>query len=412
MADAALERAEMVEGVKAVVDRVEVADGDRPDDAIRRDVRAALRVDPASDEPRLTVNVLDGTVTLLGEVGSFVEKKLAERAARSVRGVREVVDQLEVHYPGPRADGEILADVRGALRADRWVDEWLLEEEVDGGVVTLRGVQPTASAKRRAIDDAWVMGVRAVDARLLDVEPELRPERRRPPADYRYPDDAEIRRFVRAGLARDPRLSDRRIGVNVSEGIVTLRGLVGSMEARDAAAETAGTVRGVWEVENHLLVQGGRTDAELEWAAERALSRSAAIDEREITVDVRGGIATLRGRVDTPYAKSLAALVVQRIPGIRELRNDLAAPPRQAQRISDQALEQNVIAHLAAHPYVSPEEVEVRVSNGSVMLRGEVSDWRAEQEAVRAAYEAGATEVLDDIAVSHGGAGPSSAPAS
>ncbi len=401
IADAAIERAEMVDGVKAVVDRIEVAPGDRSDAEIRDDVHRALRVDPATRFGQPTVNVLDGVATLRGHVDSFARKRLAEQAARSVRGVRDVVNQLEVRYAGKRADAEILEDVRGALRADRWVDEWLLEAEVDGGVVTLRGVQPTASAKRRAIDDAWVVGVRDVDARLRDVHPALASDLRRPPPDYRYPDDTVIQGYIRAWIARDPRLNTRAVHVNVAQGIVTLEGSVGSLAARTAAPETANTVRGVWRVDNRLLVEERRVDARLEREARQALARATGVDEHAITVDVSAGVATLRGAAESRFARSAAESAVERVPGIRELHDEIELSPRSAEPLDDATLQQNVIAHLASHPYVAPEQIEVLVSHGSVMLRGDVDDWRAEQEAVRAAYEAGATEVLDQISVAH-----------
>src|SRR5690606_22361153 len=161
---------------------------------------------------------------------------LAERIARSVRGVRDVVSQLEIHSE-PQSDAAIRSDVRRALRADRWVDEWLLDVEVDQGVVAIRGVQPTAAAKRRASDAAWVGGVRDVDTTLVDVDPGISPERRRPPPGYAYPSDEEIRGAITTALANDPRLRDSRVEVELSEGVARLRGGVLTLDAKRAAAE-------------------------------------------------------------------------------------------------------------------------------------------------------------------------------
>ena len=403
MVDAAIARAEMVHGVRAVIDRMEVPREGRSDGVVRAHVEEALRADPALEIATPSVRVIDGVVTLRGVVPSHATRELAEHVARSVRGARDVVSQLELSGD-PRHDAEIRGDVQRALRADRWVDEWLLDVEVDEGVVAIRGVQPTAAAKRRVSSAAWVRGVRDVDATLVDVEPGLAPEQRRPPRGYAYPDDAEIRRAIVASLERDPRLRGEQVEVSVREGIVGLRGGVLTLDAKRAAAELAEGLYGVWRVDNALTIRRPVMvpDAELDREVLRALERAAAIDETAVSATVQSGAVTLTGSVETPYARVVAEEVIARIPGVRELHNELEPPERAAGPPPDDVLLQNVIAHLQAHPYVEPDAIEVSVSNGEVMLRGEVTDWRAEREAIRAAHEAGATNVLDAIEVVEG----------
>jgi osmotically-inducible protein OsmY len=404
MVDAAIERAEMVHGVRAVVDRMEVPRDGRPDGVVLTRVQEALRAEPALEIVAPSVRVIDGVVTLRGVVSSDAMRQLAERIASSVRGARDVVSQLEIRAEG-RSDAEIRSDVQRALRIDRWVDEWLLDVEVDEGVVAIEGVQPTAAAKRRAIAAAWVSGVRDVDATLVDVDPSLPPERRRPPPGYTYPNDDEIRSAITTTLQRDPRLrSSSGLEVEVREGIARLRGGVATLDARRRATELAESVHGVWRVENELTLRRPElvNDAELGQQVERALERAAAIDDEAVTATVHRGAVTLTGSVESPYSRVVAEEVIARIPGVRELDNQLEGPARPSAPPPDDVLLQNVIAHLEAHPYVDRGEIEVSVSHGEVMLRGRVTDWRAEREALRAAHEAGATSVLDDIDVVEG----------
>lgn len=399
MVDAAIARAEMVHGVRAVVDRMEVPREERSDRVVIAQVGEALRADPALVITAPSVRAIDGVVTLRGVVSSHAMRELAERVARSVRGVRDVVSQLEIRSD-PRDDVEIRGDVERALRADRWVDEWLLDVEVDDGVVAVRGVQPTAAAKRRASSVAWVRGVRDVDTTLVDVEPDLAPEQRRPPPGYAYPDDAEIRTAIATAVERDPRFAGAGVEVVVREGIVRLRGQAPTLDARRRAAELAESVHGVWRVENELVVQRlEATDGELEQQIARALERAAAVDAAAVSAAVQNGAVTLTGSVETPYARVVAEEAISRIPGVRQLRNELEPPVRAEGPPPDDVLLQNVIAHLHAHPYVDPDAIEVSVSNGEVLLRGEVTDWRAEREAIRAAHEAGAINVLDSIEI-------------
>lgn len=404
MADAAVARAQMVHGVVTVIDRLEPAPTGRPDARIRQDVEAALSEESALRLRNPVVRVIDGVVTLRGDAETYEDRQLAERLARAVRGARDVVSQIELVEHPTQSDAEIRDAVEHALWADRWVDEWLLEVEVDDGVVAIRGVQPTAAAKRRVSSAAWVRGVRDVDTTQLEVDPNLTPEQRRPPAGYRYANDAQIARAVNALFARDPHLRGRRLQVAVSNGDVRLSGRVPTLEARRIAAELAESVQGVWDVTNDLLVLRSRRlhEAELEQRVDRALARAAGVDAEALSIEVRGGTVKLMGSVQSPHSKLLVEEIVARVPGVRRLVNEIEAPEVIAEAPSDELLLQSVLAHLEAHPYVDAEDIEVTVSNGEVMLRGEVTDWRAKQEALRAAREAGATDVLDSLEVVEG----------
>src|SRR5690606_9958810 len=128
-----------------------------------------------------------------------------------------------------------------------------------------------------------------------------------------------------------------------------------------------------------------------------------AIDAEALTAEVRNGVVTLLGSVETPYARTVAEGVIARVHGVRRLDNRIEAPERAEGPPPDDVLLQNVMAHLEAHPYVDAARIDVTVSNGEVMLRGEVSDWRAQRETIRAAHEAGATNVLDDLEVLEAG---------
>jgi CBS domain-containing protein len=72
------------------------------DDAIRRAVRTRIRDDAGVRDSTLSVTVSDGVVHLWGAVGSAAERRAAEVAAESVRGVSAVVDHttllLDKHW--------------------------------------------------------------------------------------------------------------------------------------------------------------------------------------------------------------------------------------------------------------------------------------------------------------------------
>jgi hyperosmotically inducible periplasmic protein len=66
----------------------------RPDSAVSRDVRSALRRTPGLDASGIRVRARLGVVTLTGWVPEHRQIALAGNTARSVRGVRSVANQL------------------------------------------------------------------------------------------------------------------------------------------------------------------------------------------------------------------------------------------------------------------------------------------------------------------------------
>ena len=69
------------------------------DEQIQREVLAELEWDAAVRSTEIGVAVKDGVVILTGWVDSYAKKVAAERAAHRVRGVRAVVNNIEVHLP-------------------------------------------------------------------------------------------------------------------------------------------------------------------------------------------------------------------------------------------------------------------------------------------------------------------------
>src|SRR4051794_18662141 len=87
------------------------------DEQIQERVLAELEWDPRVRSTQIGVAVKDGVVTLTGCVDSYMRKLAAERAARRVRGVRAVVNDIEVHVPtfAERTDADIAAEACRAL---------------------------------------------------------------------------------------------------------------------------------------------------------------------------------------------------------------------------------------------------------------------------------------------------------
>ena len=91
------------------------------DKQLRKAIMDELEFDPRIDAANVAVVVDDGIVTLTGHVASYVEKVAAESAARRIKGVRAIAEELEVRYPSDKktADDEI---AKRAVKILEWYD--------------------------------------------------------------------------------------------------------------------------------------------------------------------------------------------------------------------------------------------------------------------------------------------------
>lgn len=91
-----------IEGVVSVVNTIEVLPKSPADDALRRDVYRAIFEDAALKQyavqplPTIHIIVKSGALSLEGSVNSKADRELAETRARSVAGVKTLVNHLLV----------------------------------------------------------------------------------------------------------------------------------------------------------------------------------------------------------------------------------------------------------------------------------------------------------------------------
>jgi hyperosmotically inducible protein len=119
-----------------------------------------------------------------------------------------------------------------------------------------------------------------------------------------------------------------RVGVSVASGIVTLRGTVPTLWAKQRAIEEASKVDDVISVFSELTVPRGESDERIATQVAQRLQRYVfftIFDDADVEVD--DGVVTLTGRVTMPYKAEAFADLAAHVRGVQEVRNDVRTLP-------------------------------------------------------------------------------------
>jgi osmotically-inducible protein OsmY len=137
-----------------------------------------------------------------------------------------------------------------------------------------------------------------------------------------------VRADLSVALADDPRVPYAdEIAASVNDGVVWLRGTVGSFAQRRAALADARRTPGVSsvydELEVRLLGDDRREDAEIRGRALQRLNWDAQLPSDYLEVHVRDGWVTLKGDVDFQYQSEAAFDDVANLHGVTGVTNKI-----------------------------------------------------------------------------------------
>jgi osmotically-inducible protein OsmY len=212
------------------------------DNQLQEAVLAELRWDPSVTAAHIGVAANAGIVTLTGHVNSYAEKHAAEMAARRVRGVKAVAEEIEVRLPfeTDRSDDEIAAAAVDRLAWDVCVPRDAIKVKVENGWITLSGEVDWHYQRSAAEQDLLrLRGVVGV-SNQVSIKPRV--------------DVSNISDDIMHALHRSWFFDPKTITVSARGGKVRLVGTVKSLHDRQVAAATAWEAAGVTDVENDIVV--------------------------------------------------------------------------------------------------------------------------------------------------------------
>ena len=146
-------------------------------------------------------------------------------------------------------------------------------------------------------------------------------------------------------------------------------------------------------------VKVGVTDSWITSKIKIALFADPRVEGHEVHVVTKGGVVTLRGRVDSAEAKAVAGDITKGSEHVKGVRNELqviGSATRSELTASDKDITKNVQTRFSHDARL--KSVNVDVNNGVVSLSGEVKNIDASAEASEVARAvAGVRSVKNDL---------------
>lgn len=210
------------------------------DRTLKQAIEDELEWEPSINAEHIGVTAEDGVVTLTGHVGSYAEKFTAEKAAKRVKGVRAIAQEIEIRFPNDKktSDDQIAKRALDIIAWDSTIPKDKVQVRVQDGFVTLSG-QVNWQYQRADAEYAVrkLAGIKGF-FNAIQVKPKVQA--------------SDVKQRIENALKRNADLEASSIKVSVLNGRVTLDGKVKALYERDLAERTAWSAPGVISVEDHI----------------------------------------------------------------------------------------------------------------------------------------------------------------
>jgi osmotically-inducible protein OsmY len=186
-----------------------------------------------------------------------------------------------------KTDAQLKADVTSELAWDPSINSPGIGVTVKDGVVTLTG-HLDSLAQKHAVERATrrVSGVRGI---AVELDVKLSAEHKRT--------DSEIAGAVLAALRWHAWIPEEHVKVEVEDGWVTLSGELDWRYQATSAEQCIRPLTGVRGLTNNITVKPRVSGKDISAEIGAALTRQAQREASQISIEVDGGVVTLKGNV-------------------------------------------------------------------------------------------------------------------
>lgn len=214
----------------------------KSNEILQREVQEAIKFEPLLHAAEIGVIVKDAIVTLTGNVDSLVKKAEALHAAKKIKGVAAIIDEIEVIIENSAivSDQEIAGQLVSNFKENHIVPKGAVGITVEKGWVTLDGILPwnfQRDVARELVEN--LKGIRGV-TNNIKLKRELC--------------DQVEKELLEKALQRHWAFDMDEINIQVAGATVQLSGTVGSIFQKEEAEKIAYKTPGVIKVINHLKV--------------------------------------------------------------------------------------------------------------------------------------------------------------
>jgi len=215
----------------------------KTNEELQNDVQAAIKWESLLSTSDIGVVANSGIITLSGSVDSYSKKIAAENAAKSIKGVKAVVEKLKIEFSSwnSKSDIEIAAAILNAIKWNWEVLNDNVKVKVEDGWVTLDGTLQwnyEKEAAQRAVSN--LTGVRGITNNIL-IQPES--------------GITVSQKDIEMALKRNIFIDPSDIDVEVYGNNATLKGSVDSWYQKNLAGKIAWNTPGIVHVNNELDIE-------------------------------------------------------------------------------------------------------------------------------------------------------------
>ncbi len=212
------------------------------DEQIRDDIQEEITFDPRVKSTDIGVTVKNGAVRLTGTVATFAERVAAENAAKRVKGVHAIAEDIEVKpAAGVRETDETIAErISSLLEWNLMTPDAAVQAEVRNGFVTLTG-DVEWNFERETIKNqiSHLAGVRGIDNRI-ELQPRV--------------SEKDVSKSIARALHRNADFERSHVKIDVNGGTVIITGDVQAYYEKELIEDAVWAAPGVTEVVDQLRV--------------------------------------------------------------------------------------------------------------------------------------------------------------